>query len=100
MKVHNAYGYGLFTGGLGAHAGIEKLGATVIPMSGGQTARQVQLIVDFEPDAILCTPELPADDRRRHGGSRDRPALDITQGRGARRRALDERDARSSSSSG
>jgi phenylacetate-CoA ligase len=56
MKVHNAYGYGLFTGGLGAHAGIEKLGATVIPMSGGQTARQVQLIRDFEPDAILCTP--------------------------------------------
>ncbi len=56
MKVHNAYGYGLFTGGLGAHGGIEKLGATVIPMSGGQTARQVQLILDFEPDAILCTP--------------------------------------------
>ena len=56
MKVHNAYGYGLFTGGLGAHSGIEKLGATVIPMSGGQTARQVQLIVDFEPDAIMCTP--------------------------------------------
>ena len=56
MKVHNAYGYGLFTGGLGAHAGIERLGATVIPMSGGQTARQVQLIQDFQPDAILCTP--------------------------------------------
>ena len=56
MKVHNAYGYGLFTGGLGAHAGIEKLGATVIPVSGGQTARQVQLITDFEPDAIMCTP--------------------------------------------
>ncbi|QDZ14917.1 phenylacetate--CoA ligase PaaK [Humibacter ginsenosidimutans] len=56
MKVHNAYGYGLFTGGLGAHTGIEKLGATVIPVSGGQTARQVQLIVDFEPDAIMCTP--------------------------------------------
>jgi phenylacetate-CoA ligase len=55
-KVHNAYGYGLFTGGLGAHAGIERLGATVIPMSGGQTARQVQLINDFEPDAIMCTP--------------------------------------------
>lgn len=54
MKVHNAYGYGLFTGGLGAHAGIEALGATVIPMSGGQTTRQVQLIRDF--DAILCTP--------------------------------------------
>ncbi len=56
MKVHNAYGYGLFTGGLGAHAGIERLGATVIPMSGGQTARQVQLIHDFEPDVIMCTP--------------------------------------------
>lgn len=55
-RVHNAYGYGLFTGGLGAHAGIERLGATVIPMSGGQTARQAQLIQDFEPDAILCTP--------------------------------------------
>lgn len=54
--VHNAYGYGLFTGGLGAHAGIERLGATVIPMSGGQTARQVQLIHDFRPSAILCTP--------------------------------------------
>jgi Coenzyme F390 synthetase len=56
MRVHNAYGYGLFTGGLGAHAGIEALGATVIPMSGGQTAKQVQLIQDFEPDVILCTP--------------------------------------------
>lgn len=55
-RVHNAYGYGLFTGGLGAHAGIERLGATVIPMSGGQTARQAQLIQDFDPDAILCTP--------------------------------------------
>ncbi|WP_285135927.1 AMP-binding protein [Microbacterium sp. lyk4-40-TSB-66] len=55
-RVHNAYGYGLFTGGLGAHAGIERLGATVIPMSGGQTARQAQLIQDFAPDAILCTP--------------------------------------------
>lgn len=56
MKVHNAYGYGLFTGGLGAHAGIEELGATVIPVSGGMTSRQVQLIQDFEPDAIMCTP--------------------------------------------
>ncbi len=54
--VHNAYGYGLFTGGLGAHYGIEKLGATVIPMSGGQTARQVQLIEDFQPKAIMVTP--------------------------------------------
>ncbi|MBO0908654.1 MULTISPECIES: phenylacetate--CoA ligase PaaK [Arthrobacter] len=55
-KVHNAYGYGLFTGGLGAHAGAEKLGCTVIPMSGGQTERQIQLISDFQPDTILCTP--------------------------------------------
>ncbi|MBJ2120138.1 phenylacetate--CoA ligase [Arthrobacter sp. MSA 4-2] len=55
-KVHNAYGYGLFTGGLGAHYGAEKLGCTVIPMSGGQTERQIQLIRDFEPDAILATP--------------------------------------------
>ncbi|MGB3555525.1 MAG: phenylacetate--CoA ligase PaaK [Jannaschia sp.] len=54
--VHNAYGYGLFTGGLGAHYGIERLGATAIPMSGGQTARQVQLIEDFRPKAILVTP--------------------------------------------
>lgn len=56
MMVHNAYGYGLFTGGLGAHAGVEKLGATVVPISGGGTARQVQLIQDFKPDVILCTP--------------------------------------------
>jgi phenylacetate-CoA ligase len=56
MRVHNAYGYGLFTGGLGAHAGIEALGATVIPMSGGQTQKQVQLIRDFEPDVIMSTP--------------------------------------------
>jgi phenylacetate-CoA ligase len=55
-KVHNAYGYGLFTGGLGAHAGIERLGCTVIPMSGGQTEKQVQIINDFQPDAIMCTP--------------------------------------------
>ncbi|NLS09510.1 AMP-binding protein [Nesterenkonia sp. MY13] len=54
--VHNAYGYGLFTGGLGAHYGIEKLGATVIPMSGGQTEKQIQLIQDFKPRVILCTP--------------------------------------------
>ena len=55
-KVHNAYGYGLFTGGLGAHYGADRLGCTVIPMSGGQTERQIQLIRDFEPDTILCTP--------------------------------------------
>jgi len=54
--VHIAYGYGLFTGGLGAHYGAEKLGCTVIPMSGGQTEKQVQLIQDFRPDAIMVTP--------------------------------------------
>src|SRR5437868_9353137 len=54
--VHVAYGYGLFTGGLGAHYGAEKLGATVIPMSGGQTEKQVQLIADFKPDIIMVTP--------------------------------------------
>ena len=54
--VHNAYGYGLFTGGLGAHYGIEKLGAMVVPVSGGQTARQVMLIEDFKPKAIMVTP--------------------------------------------
>ncbi|WP_125610573.1 phenylacetate--CoA ligase PaaK [Specibacter cremeus] len=56
MKVHVAYGYGLFTGGLGAHYGAEALGTTVIPMSGGQTEKQIQLIQDFEPDVIMCTP--------------------------------------------
>ncbi|MBT3925653.1 MAG: phenylacetate--CoA ligase [Rhodospirillaceae bacterium] len=54
--AHVAYGYGLFTGGLGAHYGAEKLGCTVIPMSGGATQRQVQLINDFKPDIIMATP--------------------------------------------
>lgn len=56
MVLHNAYGYGLFTGGLGAHAGAERLGCTVVPVSGGMTQRQVQLILDFEPDVIMVTP--------------------------------------------
>ncbi|WP_406290177.1 phenylacetate--CoA ligase PaaK [Streptomyces sp. NBC_00209] len=55
-KIHVAYGYGLFTGGLGAHYGAERLGCTVIPASGGMTARQVQLIQDFRPDIIMVTP--------------------------------------------
>jgi phenylacetate-CoA ligase len=54
--VHIAYGYGLFTGGLGAHYGAEKLGCTVVPMSGGQTEKQVQLIADFKPRVIMVTP--------------------------------------------
>ncbi|MBU6497509.1 MAG: phenylacetate--CoA ligase [Rhodospirillales bacterium] len=56
MMVHNAYGYGLFTGGLGAHYGAERLGCAVVPVSGGMTERQVQLIQDFRPDAIMVTP--------------------------------------------
>jgi phenylacetate-CoA ligase len=56
MKVHIAYGYGLFTGGLGAHYGAEAAGCTVIPVSGGQTERQVQLIRDFAPEIIMVTP--------------------------------------------
>jgi phenylacetate-CoA ligase len=55
-KVHVSYGYGLFTGGLGAHYGAERLGCAVIPMSGGQTEKQVQLIQDFDPDIIMVTP--------------------------------------------
>ncbi|MFK8021147.1 MAG: phenylacetate--CoA ligase PaaK [Pseudomonadales bacterium] len=55
-KVHVSYGYGLFTGGLGAHYGAERLGCAVIPMSGGQTEKQVQLIRDFDPDIIMVTP--------------------------------------------
>jgi phenylacetate-CoA ligase len=54
--VHVSYGYGLFTGGLGAHYGAERLGCTVIPMSGGQTEKQVQLICDFQPSIIMVTP--------------------------------------------
>ena len=55
-RIHVAYGYGLFTGGLGAHYGAETLGCTVIPVGGGMTQRQVQLIVDFKPDIIMVTP--------------------------------------------
>jgi len=56
MRAHIAYGYGLFTGGLGVHYGAERLGCTVIPVSGGMTERQVQLITDFEPEIIMVTP--------------------------------------------
>ncbi len=70
MKVHVAYGYGLFTGGLGAHYGAEALGCTVIPMSGGQSEKQVQLIIDFEPEVIMVTPSYALaliDEFRRQG---------------------------------
>jgi phenylacetate-CoA ligase len=69
-KVHVAYGYGLFTGGMGAHYGAERLGCTVIPMSGGQTEKQVQLIQDFDPDIIMVTPSYMlniADEMERQG---------------------------------
>jgi phenylacetate-CoA ligase len=69
-KVHVAYGYGLFTGGLGAHYGAEALGCTVIPVSGGMTERQVMLIRDFEPDVIMVTPSYMLaiiDEMRRQG---------------------------------
>ncbi|HMX10888.1 MAG TPA: AMP-binding protein, partial [Burkholderiaceae bacterium] len=68
--VHVAYGYGLFTGGLGAHYGAERLGCTVIPMSGGQTEKQVQLITDFKPDIIMVTPsymQVIIEEMRRQG---------------------------------
>lgn len=56
MKIHNAYGYGLFTGGLGIHGGAEKMGLGVIPVSGGMTERQLTILQDFKPDVITCTP--------------------------------------------
>lgn len=79
-KVHVAYGYGLFTGGLGAHYGAEKLGAMVIPMSGGQTPKQVQLIRDFEPDIIMVTPSYMlniADEFERQGFDCARSSLQV-----------------------
>jgi phenylacetate-CoA ligase len=68
--VHVSYGYGLFTGGLGAHYGAERLGLTVVPFGGGQTERQVQLITDFKPDIIMVTPSYMlaiADEMERQG---------------------------------
>jgi len=70
QMLHNAYGYGLFTGGLGVHAGAEHLGCTVVPVSGGMTERQVRLIVDFQPDVITVTPTYMlaiADEMERQG---------------------------------
>ncbi len=80
MKVHVAYGYGLFTGGLGAHYGAEAAGCTVIPMSGGQTERQVQLIMDFGPEIIMVTPSYMLailDEFRRQGIDPKSSALHI-----------------------
>ena len=79
--VHVAYGYGLFTGGLGAHYGAERLGCTVIPMGGGQTEKQVQLIEDFRPDLIMVTPsymQVIVEEFRRQG--KDPRAMSISVG--------------------
>ena len=79
--VHVSYGYGLFTGGLGAHYGAEKLGCTVIPMSGGQTEKQVQLIEDFKPDIIMVTPsymQVIVEEFRRQG--KDPSAMSVKVG--------------------
>jgi len=78
--LHNAYGYGLFTGGLGAHYGAEKLGCTVVPISGGMTERQVRLITDFEPGIIMVTPSYMlaiVDEMRRQGLEPKRSSLRI-----------------------
>jgi phenylacetate-CoA ligase len=79
-KVHVAYGYGLFTGGLGAHYGAERLGLAVIPLGGGMTERQVQLIADFKPDIIMVTPSYMlaiADEMQRQGLDPKRSSLRI-----------------------
>jgi phenylacetate-CoA ligase len=78
--VHVSYGYGLFTGGLGAHYGAEKLGLTVVPFGGGQTERQVQLIMDFKPTIIMVTPSYMlaiADEMERQGIDPRRTSLRI-----------------------
>jgi phenylacetate-CoA ligase len=78
--VHVAYGYGLFTGGLGAHYGAERLGCTVVPVSGGMTERQVQLILDFEPRVIMVTPSYflaILDEMERQGVDPHRTSLEI-----------------------
>ena len=79
--VHVSYGYGLFTGGLGAHYGAERLGCTVIPMGGGQTEKQVQLIEDFKPDIIMVTPsymQVIVEEFRRQG--KDPSAMSVKVG--------------------
>ena len=94
MIIHNAYGYGLFTGGLGVHYGAEKLGCTVVPVSGGMTERQVQLINDFRPDIITVTPSYMLailDEFKRQGLD---PRKSSLEDRHLRRRALDQCDAR------
>ena len=89
--MHVAYGYGLFTGGLGAHYGAERLGCAVVPVSGGMTERQVQLIVDFRPRVIMVTPSyfLAILDEMEVQGVDPRST---SRGRHLRGRAVDRRD--------
>ena len=80
MKVHVAYGYGLFTGGLGAHYGAERLGCAVVPVSGGMTERQVQLINDLKPEIVMVTPSYMLailDEFRRVGLNARRSSLQV-----------------------
>ena len=76
MMAHNAYGYGLFTGGLGYHYGAERLGCALVPISGGMTERQIQLINDFAPEILFSTPPTPcalSTSSALRGSTRDAP---------------------------
>ncbi len=80
MMVHIAFGYGLFTGGLGVHGGAERLGCMVVPVSGGMTERQAQLIADFKPEIVMATPSYMLailDEMRRAGANPRRSSLKI-----------------------
>ena len=91
--IHNAYGYGLFTGGLGAHYGAEKLGASVIPMSGGNTKRQIMILQDFGPTAICCTPSYALNLAEQGKAMGVDMRVPEAPGRDLRRRALEREDA-------
>ena len=95
--LQNAYGYGLFTGGLGAHYGAEALGATVIPISGGNTDRQIMVLKDFGVTALCCTPSYFVHLIERAERAGRRPARPAAAGRRLRRRALDRRHAHATS---
>jgi phenylacetate-CoA ligase len=79
-RLHVAYGYGLFTGGLGVHYGAERMGAMVIPVSSGNTSRQLDILVDFQPTALACTPSYAlhlADEMDAHGIDKSQLALKV-----------------------
>ena len=97
MTLHNAYGYGLFTGGLGFHDGGERLGLAVVPVSGGMTERQLTLIQDLRPDVLACTPSYAltlAQALAERGVTPNEISLKIAH---ARRGAVDGGDARARS---